>query len=582
MPRGRALPLLAVLPFMLLPFLVVAAPVVAQVQSADQQRCTLALAKRLPATALALGKDALLCLKDGAKARVADVDACLAADRLGKVAAAALKTDAEFAKRCTGLGKDGAPRLPPWGPSTAAAVNEAATGETAALLRDALGETLAAATITEASDRDGARCQQALAKQLDKCRDARTKAFVACVGARLAAADAPDDLASCVADDPKGTVAKQCDLRVETKPGRFTVDGLRKTLATQCVPQGVSLPAALPGCAAADAEDAHACLARAAACRACRANATGSGLAVDCDLVDDGQANASCGGAPPIGRRTCTLDPELSGFSFDTSIFIDRFTLDGEIAVDCGAIDPASGRAACTCELVDIPPVPIVPGIGVACLRPATGCATGVVACDGGGAFEQSIVSDHDAGACTGNAGCLATCATQCAASGADVLASGCEGFCRGGSNADAACTNDAGCPGGTCIGADAGAHGGLCQCECLARTGEAAPGALRCELGVEIDVERAAPCGDGDLLFAVGRHCIPFTSEGAIGRLVDADAVAGALLPEANPNDIVGQRRTCDVLASSASGLVLASAMHVFDVPLAGDIAFAFTLGCE
>lgn len=577
MPSRRALPLLAVLPC-----LVAAAPVAAQPQTAGQQRCAVALAKRLPAVAGALGKDALRCLKDGAKDRVDDVDACVAGDRDGTVAAATAKTEAELARRCTGVDANGTPRLPPWGLRAAAPVNAAALDETAALLHDALGASLARSTIAEQADPAGARCQQALVKQLDACRAARTKAFVACVAARLADADGPAALMTCVADDPKGTVAKQCDRRIETKPGKLAVDGLRKTLASRCVAHGVSLPAVLPGCAAEDADGAHACLARAAACRSCRAGAAAAGLDVDCDGVDDGQANGSCGDAPPIGRRTCSLDPELSGFSFDTSIFTDRFQLAGEIAVDCGAIDPTTGQAGCTCALVDVPPVPIVPGIGVACLRSASGCPSGVVACDGGGAFDQAIVSDHDVGACTGNAGCAATCVAHCAAADAAVLTSGCEGFCRDGIAGDAACTTDAECPGGTCIGADAGAHGARCQCECIGRSGTAAPGALRCDVGVEIDVERAAPCGDGDLLFAVGRHCIPFTSEGATGRLVDADAVPGALLPDGGPNDVLGQRRTCDVLASSASGLVLVSAMHVFDVPLAGDIAFAFSLGCE
>lgn len=576
-PGARTLPALA------LALVLAAVPAPAQVQTADQQRCTLALGKRLPAVAGALAKDALLCLEDGSKGRVADVDACVAADRQGTVAAAAAKTDAERAKRCTGTGKDGAPRLPPWGAREAAVVNGTAIDETTALLRDALGDDLSAATIVATSDAAAARCQQGVTKQVDKCRAARTKAFVACVGTRLAAADGPEDLATCVGDDPKGRVAKQCDLRIETRPGRLTVDGLRKTLTTQCVQKAVALDVALPGCAAADPEAAHACLARAAACRACRAGETAVGLAVDCDVADDGAANGSCGGAPPIGRHGCTLDPEISGFSFDTAIFTDLFGLAGEIAVDCGAIDPATGRADCICEIVDLPPVPIVPNIGVACLRPATGCATGSVTCDGGGAYDTHVVSDHDAGTCTGNASCAASCATQCAASGAVVRTSGCEGFCRGGTSADAACTNDAGCPGGTCIGLDDGVHGGRCQCECATSGGDpAAPGALRCDLGVAIDVERAAPCGDGDLLFAVGPQCVPFTSEVATGRVVDANAVADAALPPDGPNDRLGLRRTCAELATGTSGLALVSAANVLDVPLAGDIALSFVLACE
>jgi hypothetical protein len=163
------------------------------------------------------------------------------------------------------------------------------------------------------------------------------------------------------------------------------------------------------------------------------------------------------------------------------------------------------------------------------------------------------------------------------------VFGSGCEGFCRGGTNADQACTADAGCAGGTCNGLDGATHGSICQCECLDTAGDASlAGGLRCNLGISVDVEMAEPCGDGDVLFWVGDRCVPFTTEAAQGVIVGANNVPAAQIP-AGIDIYGGLPLECGDLANNGTGgLVLASRVNVLDVQLAGDVAFAFVLACE
>ncbi len=576
-------------PGLLATLLLLAVPAFAQVQTKDQQACTVALNKQLQKVTGAVAKDAAGCIKAAGKGTLTGTaDDCLVADAAGKIAKEAAKTDAEFAKRCTGNSTKPpmVPRFPPYGATTAATVTTSGTDAARGVVRSAFGANLDAALVAEAESKDAAKCQQAVAKQLAKCQDAWLKEFLACKAAGLKAAtspiDSPDALAACLGADPKSKIAKQCDLRAEPEPGKLVLDKLRQTLAKSCVDRAVGLATVFPGCAADDPEAAHACLDAAVACGTCQAVNQADGLTIDCDALDDGAVNGSCGAStPPLGRHECTLDPEASGFFFDTAIFTDLFTLEGSIAVDCGVVDPTTGRAPCTCEVVDVPPEPILPGIGVACVAPATGCATGEISCNGGGLFNGAMTSDHDTGSCASNAACAASCATTCGS--AAVFDSACEGFCRGGANDDQACSTNADCPGGTCNGIDGAEHGNVCQCECLDASGDPAPaGGMRCNLGVRIVAELEAPCGDGDVLFEIGTRCVPLTTELVQGVIRDLDAVPDAELASSG-NPLVGVPRACgDLAASGASGLSLVSSVNVLDVDLAGDTAFGFVLTCE
>jgi hypothetical protein len=67
-----------------------------------------------------------------------------------------------------------------------------------------------------------------------------------------------------------------------------------------------------------------------------------------------------------------------------------------------------------------------------------------------------------------------------------------------------------------------------------------------------------------------------------ARGRLLGANAMPGVQIPPAE-NQTFGFPLACaDLAANGTSGMGLAAAANVFDVDLAGDIAFLFLLDCE
>lgn len=558
----------------------------AQPQTKDQRACTGAMNGALAAVASAAAADVVGCIQDGSKGKLAtSVDACALADRKGKVAKATDKAGDAFAKRCTGTSRvpAGAPRKPPYGVSDAATVDAAALDGGRAPFHDVLGADIDGAVLREASGKAAARCQQRVVADLRGCAATLLREFNACKKSGLARKASPfddaADLAACFGADPKGKIARRCDRRVEVRPGKLDLDSLRKGLATRCSVPGVDLTAALPGCAAADVEGAHACLERAARCRACLALRAGDALDLDCDLLDDETDNESC--VPPLGTFTCELDPD-SSFLFESRAGFLGGTLAGSVEIACGAVDASTGTAACACSLGDVAPVE-VPGTGWACMTPAGSCAAGTIDCDGGSALDFAISADHDIGACTGNADCAAQCGTACTAAGAATWDSGCEGFCEGGASDGAACTSAAQCPGGACNGVAGGAHGNVCQCQCIDRTGgTSVAGGLRCDLGVHLRVESALPCDGADVLLDVGERCLPFTTEGAQASLTDQDHVAGDDLPHGT-DELGGAALSCDTLRSAGtSGLLTVSAANAFDVRLAGDVYLIVGLACE
>jgi hypothetical protein len=555
-----------------------------QPQTADQQRCTNAMNAGLARAASAVGKEIVGCLREPGAAPGATVEACSVADAKEKLAKARDKTASDFAKRCTGTSRrpPNLPKLPPYGVTDAAAVNAAADGAYA-LFHDVFGIDLDLAAIAADDDARGALCQQLVAKEVRACHAATLREFNLCKKLGLADDDAPfdsaADLAACFGVDPKGKVAKRCDLRDEVRPGTFKVDALRKQLGKKCAAKGVDLARAFPGCAASDAEATHRCLKRAIDCRACLAIDRADGLAVDCDLADDGLANASC--APPIGDHACTFASE-AGFLFESRAGFLGGELAGRVGLHCGSVDGTTGSAPCRCDLEAAAPVE-VPGVGWTCIEPVAGCPSGETSCTGATSLDFLLSADHDVGACTGNGDCAAACATTCGAAGAEVWDSGCEGFCEGGASDGASCSGDADCAGGRCNGVAGGAHGDVCQCQCIDLVGEPSlPGGLRCRLGARLRIEAALPCDGADVVLDLGDRCFPLTTETARATLVDQDHVPGRMLPP-GVDVIGGQPLACETLQRDGpEGMFLVSAVNAFDVPQAGDVYLLLALACE
>jgi hypothetical protein len=550
----------------------------AQVQTPDQRACSAAMDKALAGVSAATTRGLASCVRDASRAKLAPgtgVEACAAADPGGKVAKALGRTESSFDAKCVGNGNrpPGSPKLPPYGVTGVAAVNAEAAGGGLALVHDLLGDELDPAVLLEAAGKDAARCQQLAVGEAGACHAARLRAYDRCKKAGLKRQTAPfddaADLAGCFGDDPKGAIAKRCTTAMEAK--------LRKA----CEAKGVDLAGALPGCGAGGVAATRACIDRAAACRACETVAAAEGVELDCDLEDDGAANASCG-VTGIGSLSCPLDPDTSGFFLESDTVFFGDVLAGSITLDCGAVDASTGVAGCDCAIDAIAPIETAGGQW-ACISPVAGCPTGAIACNGGPSLDATITADHDIGTCTDNGSCAADCAAHCFASGTSIWDSGCEGFCEGGSADGNACTADAQCPGGSCNGVVGAGHGNVCQCQCLGLDGApSVAGGLRCNLGARIRIEEALPCDGTDVFYDTGDRCLPLTTQASQATLVDRDHIAGEILPS-GVSVFDGVPVSCATLSESGpAGMLLFSTVNTFDVPLTGDSYLVFGLGCE
>ncbi len=287
-----------------------------------------------------------------------------------------------------------------------------------------------------------------------------------------------------------------------------------------------------------------------------------------------------------IGEHKCVFDnsgpaPGASTVQITTQALpLPAYTAVGAIDISCGAVAPETGKASCDCSLQSFDPIEII-GIGFICFTPGAPCPAGEIDCDGGNGLDVEMASDHNIGACTDNPDCAAQCATHCDPN--SVFNSGCEGFCVGGANDNLPCTDDSDCPDGSCPGKDGNPHGNICGCDCLSIGGNpSVAGGLECNLSVNINVEVAGPCGDGDVLIAVGTRCLPLTTETLTSQLVNANKTAGKLMPPGVPYTASGTAIDCAGLATSVTtGLGMQGALNFFDSTI-GDLNTFESFTCE
>jgi cysteine-rich repeat protein len=256
--------------------------------SKAHQKCINALNKLGAKLAAVQHKVSLECLDDAAEANAADLgnpptaQDCLANDPDGKRAAAQAKTTSGEAAKCD------AGDLPGFAYAGAAAVNLAGPAEAIALVADLFGADLTPAVIAEAADKAGARCQQdllrssqALSNLLFKLAVKEKKRRIAGTDGALAVSNQALELAllGYVQADARGKIGKK-------------EAAVASTVTKRC--GAVALATAFPGCAPADAAALASCASAAARCRFCRAFDAYDGLAMDCDVLDDANANGSC------------------------------------------------------------------------------------------------------------------------------------------------------------------------------------------------------------------------------------------------------------------------------------------------
>jgi hypothetical protein len=247
--------------------------------SKEDQKCVDAINKGAGKVAKAQGGDIVGCIKSGGQGKLGTqtIEACLTSDPKGKVAKAISKLQTE---KCPSP-----PAFPPLVSTTdKQAIGDVMIAKELDLVHSLFGSDLNVSVVLWAGNKDGGKCQAAVAKAAQKCQDTKLKEFRSCKKNALknGAANAADLQDACLGTgangmpDPKGKIAKKCG-------GDFDI-------AKKCT--GQTLDDMIPGCAGAP--DHAACIDQKIECEVCLALNTLDGLARDCDLFDNGLADLSC------------------------------------------------------------------------------------------------------------------------------------------------------------------------------------------------------------------------------------------------------------------------------------------------
>lgn len=527
-----------------------------QAQDKVQQGCINTVNKDAGKVGATQGKENSACVKTGTKGPVAAN--CPTVDSKGKVAAAKSKTVSDAAAKCT--------TLPNFGFTSATGANAAAQQGELDLLADIFGSTDLSGVIS--TDKAIGGCQATVIKDAEKIAATFIKVFGGeKKNALKNGADAAGDLAALVGADPKSKISK-------------TVTKLGADITKKCT--GVTVNTAFPGeCAGETTGTLGACVSARVKCRMCETINDTDGLNADCDLVDDGAANGSCG----LPVHTCVLDTTpASDSQLDLHIAALPVALTAPLSgtVKVGAV-PGGGIANCTID--NLTPINL-PTIGFICITPGSACADGTRTCAGGPPLGISVNSDGLGGACTSNAQCDTIAAAACGGV-ANVQTSACVGYCSLGT--EAACTSDAQClpSNGACNGPNpvTPAQKDTCQYSCvnLAAGGASAAGDFQCNLGSNLVVESAAPCDGTDITINVGNTCVPFSTQVASSLITDANFVPAATVPNMSPPNVLnGAELACATLdASTTTGMQIVGAVNFFGSAL-GDIASGLRVTCQ
>jgi hypothetical protein len=262
------------------------APVPALTLTKAQQRCVNSYNGDLQRLSAALDGEVLACARDYVKGKhgVTDVTACAASDRKGKIAKASQHLTDDTLKYCTGTDRNGEPKDP--GVYVTGHNALAAYVKQQGLFRDLFGTGANGTLTTVTSDKEAAACQLAVSMRVRSCQDVKVKAFLKCAKTALAngASDAAA-LEACILADPKGLIAKACDLSAKADPIRMAVE-------KKCA--GTIAATAFPQCPLATADGVHDCLETPVECIVCKTINLADDLAADCDQLDDGVVNESC------------------------------------------------------------------------------------------------------------------------------------------------------------------------------------------------------------------------------------------------------------------------------------------------
>ncbi len=539
----------------------------------DEQKCIDGMNNKARLVSKAQNKEARNCVKNSGKGKELSAENCLTADAKGKVAKKQGKVQDTFAKKCTGA------EPIQQGVTT---MNDAHVQGALDLVHDLYGDPILQDTVTPES-KDAQKCQDKAIQRAGQVFDTKVLEFRKCKksgmkdGGIISSSTLRDACMTPSIPDDKGKIAKK-------------ISKLEDDVAKNCAPVVADLSELFPGlpagtCHASVAELAD-CVEKRVECRVCQTLNAADGMDRDCDEFDNGALDGSCTGG--FTQVACTL-----GAGSQISIYAQAFgstpltvPMSGQIDLASVAADPLTGLAVTSCNVNQIDPLTI-PAIGVVCIDAAAGCPLGERDCDGGSALGADVLADGNVGACLGNADCIAACDTYCNGLGISYAqaSSGCSGYCTEGTMQ--ACDVDADCAGGngTCNGPESvrtAGNGDICQCACrdTQAFGDGGVGAFACNLGATLNVEAAAPCGDGDVLIPVGQTCVPLTTQRADVLVTNANFTAATVPPAAAT--VTGTNLACNVFdGGSASGLGSVGAVTFFGSTL-GDLAVTLEASCQ
>ena len=352
-----------------------------------------------------------------------------------------------------------------------------------------------------------------------------------------------------------------------------------------------------PSCRCPGAIDTHICLMDVDA--SCVGNDPNSEPYVSQPCTDT-VLHSDCPPGPPAAR--CLQNSHIV---IHTEAFSPLITLplSGRLDIDCAAIDPATGKATCACELISVEGI-LIGGIGAVCISPGNDpCPAGEIDCDGGNALDTRVIHNHNVapaanledpeqfpvGFCglidldNGHDECVEMCHAYCASLPGSFVRfnSGCEGFCSEGSRHGLPCEFDSECPQGFCPGGDPVTEPHFCNCSCLEVAGAASrTGALQCNIRAGLEIEIDLPCDGQDVTTTSIKPCVPLTTEFTMGELLQANA--------GDPNDTIGPLSdlgapiSCAALtADNSAGLETVATISFIDTGL-GDLVVQFQIACQ
>ncbi|MGH7790067.1 MAG: hypothetical protein ACRERC_24580, partial [Candidatus Binatia bacterium] len=288
----------------------------------DEQKCIDGYNNKLRLVSAQAGKSARACVKNAGKGAEPNAETCMQTNPDGKIAGKEGKVTELFdvGGKCD--------------PVPAQIVQGATAGNLAHregiedLAHDIFGASITAAVTSPGKDE--AKCQ-------DKAIQRSGQAFTEIMKAqRKCKKDAMKLLTVTDEATLTATCSTYAQINASGKPGAKLAK-LSADVAAACVAP-VVIATQFPGSCSGSATPAAlgTCLEGKTRCRACETLNEADGASADCDLFDDGLANASCGGCPIApGAYTIT---QLAGGTLSVSIFpAFPFPAGGSIVQDVAA-----------------------------------------------------------------------------------------------------------------------------------------------------------------------------------------------------------------------------------------------------